>query len=235
MSSKIERIRQELIDAGSPMAKHSMNQRMLKKTAEGEHRLGIDKDHGQSRSKSELGEQKDGELFQIFFKLALELDNKNEPVQMRIGQFALKISSILSGVLKEDPQEFLSQVADAQVIDFPSGSQFEKLVPVEKMASSFIRDTGYPTIPESYQSARHHAHFFALNYGGILYSEGPEMTAIFAEVALTNIALYIANQINLGQVDVYHARRMITVFGETTNQHLGRWRPRRRPKLARRC
>jgi len=228
MSSRSERMRRELQAAGSVLARHSMNQEIMKRSADGERRLRMDKLTGQSDFQRELEEYKSSEIYQLLFGVASKLDHDNEPIQIRIGKLALKISSIINGVLKDNPREFADSIDGAQRLNLRQGSQFANLVPVELMAANFIRDLRDVVSPESIKSAQDHAKVFAENFGSLIFNQGPEITAISAEVVLSNISIHIASEMNQCTLDEYSARRMIMVFGETTNMHLSRFKVKRK-------
>jgi len=107
MSSRSERERRIVIKSGSPLAKHSMNQEKIKSSLEGERRLGIRGERGQSGLSQEFEDLRSDDLFIHFCEAARRFDEEGLPIPERAGLFALGMSSLINARLKEDPQAFL--------------------------------------------------------------------------------------------------------------------------------
>src|SRR3989344_7854455 len=220
MSSRSERERRMVIEADSPLAKHSINQRNIKSSLEGERKLGIKRGRGKSQFSCDIDEWKSDELFMFFFDAARKFDQEGLPVNARLGLFVLGISSYINARLKKDPQAFLQSVAKTEKIDYKLGSPFEKLIPIPKMASSLLKKLGIDHKPNNLKAVYKTAGVFAYNFGALNFAEGEEAVSINALAAINNISLYLAREITEYNLPTKVACQVVMVFGETTNQHL---------------
>ena len=227
MSSRSERERLITIGSKSPLAKHSMNQKMTKLSLEGERRLGIREQRRPSEFSQTLDELRGDELFIFFCGEAASFERDNLPLPARIGLFSLGISSLINAKLREDPQAFVEEMAEGDLFTFDSGSPFERLMPREKMVANFIKKSKMPHKPENVYRALRGAGVFAHNFGALDFGQGEEIAAVYALMAVHNLATHLGSEIRDQNLSVKLARMMVVVFGETVNSHLRALKPKK--------
>ena len=235
MSSKSERERLIVIGSGSPLAKHSMNQGATKRSLQGERRLGIFPARVESQITKLLNELGSDEDFSDFFKRAQVFSEKGLVIPIRVGQLSLRVSSLVNQRLKEDIEGFVEHSQDFPHFKFLQGSQFDFLIPQQLMVLNYLRDTGQlPPHPKTIRYVQKSAKVFAYNYGGFNFTESEQLTALSAMIVFGNIARYIGREISKNRISELHARRMVMVFGETTNRHLQTLKPKKNFRAKRR-
>ena len=215
--------RELVLESGSPLAKHSLNQAKIKLTLEGERRLGIFPTRRESQLQQILKSGQGNELFELIFGKVQSFEEEGLPVPSRIGRLGLTVTSLVNRELKYDSEDFISEALKFRRLKFLAGSQFENLIPKNLMVNNYLLATNQiPPKPAMVKKAHKAAGVFAYNFGGIRFNEEPEMTVILTVVALQNISLYIAKEIQKKRLSVQHARRMVVVFGETSSRHLAK-------------
>jgi len=204
MSTKVER--ETVVRSGSPLRHHSFNQQRLRQVWE-----------------DELSSLKPNKDFERLVSKASELEEENQPIPQRIGVLALTIASIINKELKNRGEESVDEVKELPRFEFTTNPPFQKLIPIDKMVDKYLIESRQVlTDPKIRKQACEAANLFAENFGGLIFSEGPELTAVSGLIAAKNIAKYLAEEIDENRLDIFAARKMLVYFGLTVNQELVR-------------
>ncbi len=222
MSSRQER--KMVVESGSPLIHHSLNQRKLKSGREGEGRI----------FKRELSDDQNNEKCECFdnpnFMPLLErtelLEESNVAIPIRIGQLSLLVSSLINGQLRDNPDNFIDNNIDNEIYTFEWGTPNKKLIPKNEMILNMIKKMrNYRITPQVRKSLDTSADLFALSLGQITFNEDTHTTASVAVVGLDNISKFLADGIKGNYISVPFARTLVVTFGETIDRKLAK--PRR--------
>ncbi|OGD86298.1 hypothetical protein A2164_03285 [Candidatus Curtissbacteria bacterium RBG_13_35_7] len=192
----------------------------MKAWLQGEKRLGFEPVKGKSQIEEFVEELHQNELLKYLFEMAYELDSEGAPIQKRIGRLALRTTSLVNTWIKEDCDTFLGIMDDIEPLEFRVGSSYKHLVLIDLMVRRFIADIGRQPNADTVRRVSEDANLFAESWGGIQFNEGPEITALCTRVALRNIAANIADSLCQNDLDIWCVRRMLVVFGQTSNEKL---------------
>ncbi len=223
----IKEERELVIKSGSPLRHHHLSQAAIKRSLEGERRLGIFPSRSK-RSNDVIEEQlsmmvQADPRLQYMRDVVQELDQNNQPIPLRMGKLSLIVSSFINQDLKTDPQNFIEEFSKAKKFKFLHGTPFENLFPINKMAANYLTKDGYMTkdthqIQQTYASAKN----FAQNLGGIIFNQGEQMTMLSTLIALNNLSIYFAKEIDKHTISVTQARKQIIAFGTTAANELAK-------------
>jgi hypothetical protein len=212
MSSRLER--KSIFESGSPLRKHSLNQKNLKHGRKGERRLGIVKSRTESKKESFIGELSKNELGAFLVLKAEQLEKSNFTIPKKIGQIAVTISQIINNNLKENPDDFSDPDVNFQRLKFLAGSQYKNLIPTQQMVLDYLRETNQlRSHPAIRQQTQNFADEYSQNLGGIVFNEGTDIIVGSMIIATSNISHYLTDQIKNKRFSIPHARKMIVVFG----------------------
>lgn len=217
--------RETVIQSGSPLMHHSLNQQKIRRSLEGERKVEISRTRKASRDEfAELIESlRSNKDFERLILRANELEEEKQPIPKRIGVIALTITSIINGALKNRGEQFAENVKGLPRFEFTTSPPHQELIPVDLMVNNFLSDIRQiPQNPALRELVVSSARLFAENFGGVIFSEGPELTALSGLIATKNITRYLAKEIEENQLDVFVARKMLVSFGSTVNQQLVR-------------
>ena len=222
--SRAKELRKSVIESGSPLARHSLNQAKIKLALEGDKRLGFLPARAESQLEKILTGVRGNELFELILGKVESFDIRGLPVPARIGRLGLAITSLVNQELKYDPADFVTDASQFKRLKFLAGTPFENLIPKQLMVNGYLIDTGQiPPRPDVVKKVHEAAGVFAHNFGGVRFNEEPEVTVVLVVVAFQNISRYIAKEIQKKRLSARHARRMVVVFGETVDRHLAKF------------
>lgn len=222
MSSRLER--KLVFESGSPLRRHSLNQKNLKHSRKGERRLGIVKSRAESKQESFIEQLSKDELGSFLVSKVDELEKSNFSIPKKIGQIAVTISQIINNNLKENPDDFSDPDVNFQRLKFLAGSQYKKLFPTQQMVLDYLRETNQlRSHPAIRQQALNLANEYAQNLGGIVFNQGKDIIIGSMIIATSNISHYLQEQIKNKHVPLSQARKMLVVFGQTTKRHLTKY------------
>ncbi len=219
--SRLER--REVIDRDSPLAGHSLNQRKLKSSRQGEERMTTPTlDPTQTQSEGLVTPPEDP-LFTKLLAVAKKHDRAGSTIPIRLGEISLSITANINKLLKEDPVVFAQKYKDLEYADQPWGSPYKSLIPQTHMTTNLIRkNRGFRADIKVLRGFAIAAETFATSLGQIKFDESAQSTATSAQVAHDNICILLAKTLDATPDDEKTIRTLVVTFGETIGHELSK-------------
>ena len=230
MSSRTER--KIVLESGSPLWRHSLNQQKLKISRDGEQRiLKLREERPNEEGSCDCHNNPD---FLDFLNISETLDEKSIPIPERLGRISISITSHINRDLKAKPDDFIQKFKDGDFEDLPWGSPHKFLIPQAQMTLNVQKK--FRGILQNFQNQRAISLFadtVAACLGQIKFDEDTHTTAAISVVSQENISKIVADAITYTNIDHQFARNLIVTFGETVNHELsrpGRYLPKKNKK-----
>lgn len=221
MGSRLER--REIIDRGSPLSGHSLNQKRLKYSRQGEERI-VDPKRGFTQVKREdLVAPSENPLFAKLQALAKKQEQAGTSIPIRLGEISLAITANVNLLLRTNQPAFVEKYRDIRYVEEPWNERYTNLIPQSQMIANFFRKhRGFQKDPNVMRGVVLSADIFARSLGQIKFDDTTQVTVGSAMVAHDNICALLAMSLSQTPSDGKNLRSLVVTFGETICHELSK-------------